>query len=83
MAEKTRNYKKEYAASRTPKRRADNIKRQRDHEAMKKKHGGKIPAGMEVDHKSMLGGSTKKKTPKSSVRLISKTANRKRQPKRK
>lgn len=78
-----RNYTKEYAASRTPKRRADNIKRQRDHEAMKKKHGGKIPAGMEVDHTRMLGGGTKSKTPSSGVRLISKTANRRRQPKRK
>lgn len=76
-----RNYQKEYAASRTPKRRADNIKRKRDRRAYEKKNG-KIPEGKELDHKKMLGGSTRKSSKSSGVRVVSKTTNRKRQPKR-
>lgn len=76
-----RDYKKEYAASRTPKRRADNVKRQKDHYDYVKKNG-KLPEGYELDHKEFLGGSTKKKTPKSGVRAVPKSVNRRRQPKR-
>lgn len=76
-----RNYTKEYNASRTPKRRADNVKRQKD-EYNYVKVNGKVPTGKELDHKKMLGGSTRKRTPKTGVKVVSKGQNRRRQPKR-
>lgn len=79
---KIRNYKKEYAASRTPQRRADNIKRKRDRRAYEKRNG-KIPSGMELDHTKPLGGSAKRATGKNSTRAVPKSTNRKKQPKRK
>lgn len=77
-----RDYKKEYAASRRPDRRADNIARKRARRLMIKKHGEAALRGKEVDHKVPLkaGGS---RTAVSNLTILSRTANRKKQPKRK
>lgn len=76
-----RDYKKEYAASRRPDRRADNIARKRARRLMIKKHGAAALKGKEVDHKRPLkaGGSNSV----SNLTILSRTANRKKQPKRK
>lgn len=76
-----RDYKKEYAASRRPDRRADNIARKRARRLMIKKRGAAAVRGKEVDHKVPLaaGGSTAF----SNLSILSRKANRKKQPKRK
>ena len=76
-----RDYKKEYAASRRPDRRADNVARKRARRAMVKKHGAAALKGKEVDHKTPLasGGSNSM----SNLTILSRQANRKKQPKRK
>lgn len=80
MARKPRDYKKEYAdyhgTEEQKKRRAE---RNRDRKAAVKKHGEAALEGKEVDHqdaprKGSLAGS--------KTRIVSKRANRKRQPKR-
>jgi 5-methylcytosine-specific restriction endonuclease McrA len=75
-----RDYDKEYAASRRPDRRADNIKRKRARRAMIRKHGEKALKGKEVDHKVPLkaGGSNGM----SNLTIASRRANRRKQPKR-
>lgn len=74
-----RDYKKEYKASRTPERRKANIMRKRARRLMIKKRGKKALAGKEVDHKNNNPTDNSAK----NLRIISKKANRKKQPKRK
>lgn len=76
-----RDYAKEYAASRRPDRRADNIARKRARRLMIRKHGKAALKGKEVDHKVPLasGGSNGA----SNLTILSRKANRKKQPKRK
>jgi hypothetical protein len=80
MARKPRNYSKEYAEyHKKPlqkKRRADRNAARRK---AVKKYGKTALKGKEVDH---LGSSRKGRLNKRRTRVISKTANRKRQPKR-
>lgn len=73
-----RDYDKEYAASRTPERRRDNIMRQRARRLMIKKHGEAALRGKEVDHKNMNASDNRPR----NLQILSKTANRKKQPKR-
>lgn len=73
-----RDYKKEYKASRTPARRKANIMRKRARRLMIKKKGKKALAGKEVDHKNNNPTDNSAK----NLRIISKKANRKKQPKR-
>lgn len=79
MASKKRDYKKEYNASRTPARRKANIMRQRARRLMIKKKGTAALRGKEVDHKNNNPTDNSAK----NLRIISKKANRKKQPKRK
>jgi 5-methylcytosine-specific restriction endonuclease McrA len=76
-----RDYAKEYAASRRPDRRADNIARKRARRLMIKEKGAAALKGKEVDHKKMLaeGGSNAR----SNLAILTIAANRKKQPKRK
>lgn len=80
MAAKKRNYREEYdeyhASPEQKKRRAE---RNRDRDAAEKKHGKAALKGKEVDHqnaprKGSLAGS--------KTKIISKAANRRKQPKR-
>lgn len=74
-----RDYKKEYKASRTPARRKANIMRKRARRLMIKKKGKAALRGKEVDHKNNNPTDNSAK----NLRVISKKANRKKQPKRK
>lgn len=74
-----RDYAKEYAASRRPDRRADNISRKRARRKMEKKFGKSAVKGKEVDHKNM----NPQNNSFSNLTIMSRTANRKKQPKRK
>ena len=74
-----RDYKKEYKASRTPERRKANIMRKRARRLMIKKKGKAALRGKEVDHKNNNPTDNSAK----NLRIISKKANRKKQPKRK
>lgn len=74
-----RDYKKEYAASRRPDRREDNIMRKRARRKMEKKHGKAALAGKEVDHKNL----NPRNNSFSNLAISSVRANRKKQPKRK
>lgn len=79
MARK-RNYRKEYdeyhASPEQKKRRAE---RNRDRAAAEKKYGKKNLKGKEVDH---VGSHRTGSLAGVGTRIVSKTANRKRQPKR-
>jgi len=79
MARK-RNYRKEYdeyhASEEQKKRRAE---RNRDRKAAEKKHGKAALKGKEVDHQN---APRKGSLARSKTKIISKTANRKKQPKR-
>lgn len=80
MAKKARNYRKEYDDYHgTPEQKKRRAERNRDRAEAEKKHGKAALAGKEVDHvdaprKGSLAGSR--------TRVISKKANRKKQPKR-
>lgn len=74
-----RDYKKEYKASRRPDRRLDNISRKRARRLMIKKHGKSALKGKEVDHKNMNPRDNSSK----NLSIKSRSANRKKQPKRK
>lgn len=80
MAKKPRNYRKEYddyhGTEEQKKRRAE---RNRDRAEAEKKHGKAALAGKEVDH---VNAPRKGSLAKSHTRVISKKANRKKQPKR-
>lgn len=77
---KARDYKKEYeeyhAKPEQKKRRAE---RNKDRRAAEKKYGKKALEGKEVDH---LGSHRKGSLEGVPTKVVSKTANRKRQPKR-
>ena len=81
-----RDYEKEYAASRTPKRRLANIMRKRARRLMIKKHGEAAVKGKEIDHNKMLASmsSSQLKTANRASNLSIKSvhANRMKQPKR-
>ena len=79
MARKDRDYAKEYAASRRPDRRLDNISRKRARRAMEKKHGKAALKGKEVDH----GNMNPRDNSSRNLSIMSRKANRKKQPKRK
>lgn len=74
-----RDYAKEYAASRTPERRRDNIMRKRARRLMIKKHGEAALKGKEVDHVNLNASDNRP----SNLSIKSKSANRKKQPKTK
>lgn len=74
-----RDYKAEYAASRRPDRRKANIMRKRARRKMIKKHGEAALRGKEVDHKNMDPTNNSM----SNLSIMSRRANRKKQPKRK
>ena len=73
-----RDYQKEYRASRTPERRRDNIMRKRARRLAIKMHGEAAVDGKEVDHKNMNPQDNRPR----NLQIISKSANRKKQPKR-
>ncbi len=77
---KKRNYRKEYddyhGTAEQKKRRAE---RNRDRAAAEKKYGKKALKGKEVDH---MNAPRKGSLAGSKTQVISKTANRKKQPKR-
>ena len=74
-----RDYAKEYAASRTPKRRRANIMRKRARRLMIKKYGEAALKGKEVDHVNL---NTSDNRP-SNLSIKSRSANRKKQPRTK
>ncbi len=74
-----RDYAKEYAASRRPDRRKANISRKRARRKMIKKFGEAALRGKEVDHKNMDPTNNSM----SNLSIMSRRANRKKQPKRK
>lgn len=80
MAKKPRDYKKEYADYHgTPEQKKRRAERNRDRKAAEKKYGKKALRGKEVDH---VGSHRTGDLSGVPTRVISKTANRKRQPKR-
>lgn len=80
MAKKARDYKKEYADYHgTPEQKKRRAERNRDRKAAEKKLGKKALVGKEVDH---VGSHRTGDLSSVPTRVISKTANRKRQPKR-
>jgi hypothetical protein len=80
LTKRKRNYRKEYddyhASPEQKKRRAE---RNRDRKTAEKKYGKKALEGKEVDH---VGSHRKGSLKGIKTRIISKKANRKRQPKR-
>lgn len=74
-----RDYKAEYAASRTPERRRENIMRKRARRLMIKKHGEAKLKGKEVDHVNLNPNDNRP----SNLSIKSKHANRSKQPKHK
>lgn len=73
-----RDYKKEYKASRTPERRRANIMRKRARRLLIKEKGEAAVRGKEVDHKNLNPQDNRR----SNLQIISKSANRRKQPKR-
>jgi ribosomal protein S20 len=76
-----RDYEAEYKASRTPKRRLANIMRKRARRLAIKKYGEAAVRGKEVDHKD-LKPSAPNANRLSNLAIISRHANRIKQPKR-
>lgn len=74
-----RDYAKEYAASRTPERRAANIMRQRARRLMIKEKGSAALKGKEVDHRNLHPTDNRR----SNLQILSRHANRIKQPKHK
>ncbi len=80
MARKKRDYKKEYADYHAkPEQKKRRAERNRDRKAAEKKHGKAALKGKEVDH---LGSHRTGDLSGVPTKIVSKTANRKRQPKR-
>lgn len=81
VKDKTRNYAQEKRAHKTAAYRKANAARKRARRAMEKTGAVKPHDGKEVDHKRMMasGGGNHK----SNLRVVSKSANRRRQPKTK
>lgn len=74
-----RDYAAEYRASRRPDRRLDNIMRKRARRKMAKKYGKAALSGKEVDHKNL----NPRDNSFSNLSISSRSANRRKQPKRK
>lgn len=75
-----RNYRKEYDEYQgTPRQKKRRAERNRDRAAAEKKYGKAALRGKEVDHVGSHRGGDLSGVP---TRVISKTANRKKQPKR-
>lgn len=80
MARKPRDYKKEYRDYHgTAEQKDRRAERNRDRKAAEKKYGKKALKGKEVDH---LGSHRKGSLKGVPTKVVSKTTNRKRQPKR-
>ena len=80
MARKKRNYKKEYADYHgTPEQKKRRAARNAARAKAVKKHGKAALKGKEVDH---LGNNRKGDLRKRKTRIVSKTVNRRKQPKR-
>jgi hypothetical protein len=79
-----RDYKKEAEAASTPERVADRVRRNKARRELEKE--GKVHKGdgKEVDHKRPLGGKTNSNSnDRSNLQVLSRSENRKKQPKRK
>ena len=74
-----RDYAKEYAASRTPERRRANIMRKRARRLIIKEKGAAAVKGKEVDHKNLNPTNNSR----SNLQILSRHANRIKQPKHK
>ena len=74
-----RNYAKEGRWQATPEQVARRVERNKDRRAAIKKYGKEALKGKEVDH---LGSDKDGSLKGRKTRIVSKTANRKRQPKR-
>jgi len=83
MAEKKRNYAAENAWQNTPKQVKRRMARNRARYAAVKKHGKAALVGKEVDHIKMNPRATVLDNSEKNIRIISKHANRVKQPKRK
>jgi hypothetical protein len=80
MAAKKRDYKKEYRDYHgTPEQKKRRAERNRDRKAAEKRVGKAALAGKEVDHQNATRTGS---LARSKTKIISKTANRKKQPKR-
>jgi hypothetical protein len=80
MPKKKRDYKKEYADYHgTPEQKKRRAERNKDRRAAEKRLGEAALRGKEVDH---INAPRKGSLAKSRTHVISKTANRKKQPKR-
>lgn len=79
MAKRKRNYAKENAWEDTPEQVKRRVARNRARRAAIRKHGKAALRGKEVDH---VGSHRKGSLDKVPTRIISKKANRKKQPKR-
>jgi hypothetical protein len=73
-----RDYSKEYAASRTPARRKDNIMRKRARRLVIAKKGASAVKGKEVDHKNLNPQDNSMK----NLQIVKRSVNRRKQPKR-
>lgn len=79
-----RDYKKEAKAAAEPERVADRVRRNKARRQLEKE--GKVHKGdgKEVDHKRPLGGKTNSNdNDRSNLQVLSRSENRKKQPKRK
>ena len=80
MARKPRDYKKEYADYHgTPEQKKTRAERNRDRKAAERRVGKAALRGKEVDH---INAPRKGSLAGASTQIISKKANRKKQPKR-
>ena len=73
-----RNYSKEYAASRRPDRRKDNIMRKRARRLVIAKKGAAAVEGKEVDHKNLNPQDNSLR----NLQIVKRSVNRRKQPKR-
>ena len=73
-----RDYEKEYRASRRPDRRRANIMRKRARRKMEKRYGSLTIKGKEIDHKNHDTNNNSW----SNLSIMSRSANRRKQPKR-
>ncbi len=76
---RTRDYDKEYRASRRPDRRRANIMRKRARRKMEKRFGSLAIKGKDIDHKNFNTSNNSW----SNLSIMSRKANRSKQPKRK
>lgn len=77
-----RDYKKEAAYENKPEQVKNRVARNRARDLMRKKGKVKKGDGKEVDHKQMLADGGSRTNPKN-LRVVSRSTNRKKQPKHK